>query len=506
MEDVTADGYLIVVRAFSRTVLRPCSVCGIHSRRVHSRYERRISDRPVAGRSAVILLTVRRFCCVNSECERRTFVEQVDGVSERYRQASTGLRQFLYAIAAELGGRPGSRLCRKISVPAGRMRLLQLLHAPPVSQQAPRVLGVDEFAFRRGCTYGTILVDVEKRRPIDVLPDRTSETLASWLVAHPGVEIVCRDRASAYTRAIREAAPHALELADRWHLLRNLSQAVEKICQQHRSCLRKYAEQEPSPAPGMPLLAALPPTLIVQRVQQRYEVINRMLDNGYPLSEVARRVGLDRKTARRYRDTELDVLIASARDRRNVPLDRYKPFLQAQFASGTTSAKELYDQICVQGFQGGYSTLSRYVQTLRNGMAVTAPAQIPSPRVITAWIMRPRDDLSPRETAQLDEVRIACPDITEACNLARSFTDLVRYRRGAMLALWIREAEQSAVGPIRSFGSFLRQDLDAVTAGLSLPWSSGVVEGHVNRVKTLKRAMYGRASFDLLRTRILITP
>jgi transposase len=120
------------------------------------------------------------------------------------------------------------------------------------------------------------------------------------------VEIVCRDRASADTRAIKEAVPHAVEVADRWHLLRNLSQAVEKTCRQHRACLRKYAEQKPSPTPRMPLREALPPTLIVQRVQQRDELINRMLDSGYPLSEVARRAGLDRKTARRYRDTELD--------------------------------------------------------------------------------------------------------------------------------------------------------------------------------------------------------
>ncbi|WP_245727844.1 ISL3 family transposase [Streptomyces vietnamensis] len=327
MEGFRADDCLVIARAFSRTPLRSCSACGVPSKRVHSRYGRRISDRPVADRSTIILLTVRRFFCDNTECMRRTFVEQIAGVSERHRQASMGLCQLLHAITIELGGRPGSRLCRKTGVPAGRMRLLKLLHAPPVAQRAPRILGVDEFAFRRGHTYGTILVDVEKRRPVDVLPDRTSETLASWLVAHPGVEIVCRDRASAYTRAIKEAAPLAMEVADRWHLLRNLSQAVEKTCQQHRACLRKYAERTPSPIPRMPLLEAQPPTFIVQRVQQRYELINRMLDKGYPLSEVARRVGLDRKTARRYRDTELDVLIVSARDRRNVPLDRYEPFL-----------------------------------------------------------------------------------------------------------------------------------------------------------------------------------
>ncbi|MCX4672437.1 transposase [Streptomyces sp. NBC_01381] len=261
----------------------------------------------------------------------------------------------------------------------------------------------------------------------------------------------------------------------------------------------------------MPLLEALPPTLIVHRVQQRHELINRMLDNGYPLSEVARRGGLDRKTARRYRDTEFDVLIASARDRRNVPLDRYKPFLQAQFAPGTTSAKELYDQIRAQGFQGGYSTLSRYVLSLRKGKerkgkAVAAPAQNPSPRSITAWIMRPRGNLSASEAARLDEVRIAYPGITESCDLARAFTDLVRHRRGALLGQWIREAERSTIGPLRALGSFLRQDIDAVTAGLTLPYSSGVVEGHVCRVKSLKRSMYGRGSFALLRARILASP
>ncbi|MFE4924747.1 ISL3 family transposase [Streptomyces sp. NPDC056661] len=506
MEGFTADDCLVVVRAFSRTPIRSCSACGVPSRRVHSRYGRRISDRPVAGRSTSIQLPVRRFFCNNTECMRRTSSSRSTGSVSDTARPARGCVSCCMPSRLSSEGAPDPGLCRKMGVPAGRMRLLKLLHAPPVAQRAPRILGVDEFAFRRGRTYGTILVDVEKRCPVDVLPDRTSETLASWLVAHPGVEIVCRDRASAYARAIKEAVPHAVEVADRWHLLRNLSQAVEKTCQQHRACLRKYGEQVPSPIPRMPLLEALPPTLIVQRVQQRHELINRMLDNGYPLSEVARRVGLDRKTARRYRDTELDVLIASARDRRNVPLDRYKPFLQAQFASGVTSAKDLYDQIRAQGFQGGYSTLSRYVLSLRNGVAVAAPAQIPSPRSITAWIMRPREGLSTSEIARLDEVRIACPDITEACNLARAFTDLVRRRRGTMLGLWIREAEQSMIGPLRSFGSFLRQDLDAVTAGLTLPYSSGVVEGHVCRVKLLKRSMYGRATFALLRARILARP
>lgn len=117
--------------------------------------------------------------------------------------------------------------------------------------------------------------------------------------------------------------------------------------------------------------------------------------------------------------------------------------------------------------------------------------------------MRPRENLSAKDTEQLDQVRLACPDITHACNLARAFADLVRHRRGTMLPQWIRQAEISDLPPLRSFAGSLRQDFDVVTAGLTLSWSSGVVEGHVNRVKTIKRAMYGRASFELLRTRIL---
>ncbi|MFF7888252.1 ISL3 family transposase [Streptomyces sp. NPDC020794] len=492
-----------LVQLSSTRSSRACPDCGVASRRVHSRYGRQLDDCPIAGRPVWVRLTVRRFFCDTPTCPRRTFVEQIDGVSEPYQRASSGLRFVLRSVAAEMGGRPGARLCRKLSVPAGRMRLLGHLLAPAVPDRAPRVLGVDEFAFRRGRSYGTILVDVETHQLVDVLPDRSSETLAAWLRDHVGAEVVCRDRASAYTRAVKEAAPDATEVADRWHLLRNLSLAVERVCHEHRACLQKYAEQQQQAQPRHPTLDLVPTTLIVDRVRRRHEVINRMVDTGYPISEIARRLALDRKTVRRYRDTNFDVLLASARDRRNVPLDRFKPYLQVQFAAGHANAKELYDQICERGFSGGYSTLSRYVRTLRDGTAVPAPAPVPSPRTISGWIMQPRERLSPRQAAELERVRLACPDITEACNLARAFTDLVRSRRGHLLTEWIRQGERCGQPSIRSFASFLRQDLHAVTAGLTLAYSSGVVEGHVCRVKLLKRSMYGRASFTLLRTRIL---
>lgn len=227
------------------------------------------------------------------------------------------------------------------------------------------------------------------------------------------------------------------------------------------------------------------------------------------ISAIGRRLNLDRKTVRRFRDTDLDELLASARDRRpNGVLEPFKAYLNARFTEtrGQASGTRLFQEIHDRGYRGSRQVVRKHLAALRAGTAEPVRADIPSPRKITSWIMRPRDTLTDSQDKRLLEVRFVCPDITRACDLARAFADLVRHRRGYLLLEWIRQAEQDAPKPMQGFASFLRQDLDAVTAGLTLPWSSGVVEGHVNRVKTLKRAMYGRASFELLRTRILTQP
>lgn len=474
----------------------------------------RLAERPLGSRRVVIRLRVRRFFCDRRRCSRKTFVEQVDGLTERYRRSSLGLKAWLRSIAVELGGRAGERLCRELRVAAGRSRLLGLLAAPPVPDRAPRVLGVDDFAFRKGRTYGTVLVDVEAGRVVDVLPDRTAETLAAWLTRHPGAEVICRDRATAYTRAVREAAPDALEVADRWHLLQNLSAAVEKTCHQHRACLRKHAEEEVMTKVPEPVLLELPPpelprTQIVERTRHRYEDIHRLVDKGWTISAIARRLDLDRKTVRRFRDTALDELLASAHERRpNGVLEPFKPYLNARFTESLdqVDGRRLFLELRERGYRGSIQVVRKHLAALRAGTAEPVRADIPSPRKITSWIMRPRDTLTDSQEKRLLEVRLACPDITRACDLARTFADLLRNQRGQLLMEWIRQAEQDAPKPMQSFAGSLRHDLDAVTAGLTLPWSSGVVEGHVNRLKTIKRAMYGRASFDLLRARVLTQP
>ncbi|WP_414720997.1 transposase family protein [Streptomyces sp.] len=243
-----------------------CPDCGNGARRVHSRYWRQLADRPVGGRAVLVRLRVRRFLCDESPCLRKTFVEQVDGFTRPHGQSSVAMRQLVRFVAVELGGRPGERLCRRLALSGRRTLLIRLLSAPVVPTPAPRVLGVDDFAFRRGHTYGTVLVDVEQGKPFDVLPDRSSETFLAWLEAHPGAEVICLRK-----QAQERAQPDA-PVPDTW-------------------------------VPDQP--AALPKTAIVERTLHRHADILDLVDKGWTISAIARRLGMDRKTVRRTSGTPI---------------------------------------------------------------------------------------------------------------------------------------------------------------------------------------------------------
>ncbi|MFJ3913876.1 ISL3 family transposase [Streptomyces vinaceus] len=487
-----------------------CPECGARARRVHSCYERcpcraALVWEEVAGQTAgpAVLLRPGRMPAAN-----------VRRAGWRAERAVSALKSRVEDLAPSGRGRvrwAGRRTAVPPHAPRGRTHTVAGAAGSSAGAEAsPRILGVDEFAFCRGRTYGTVLVDVQTGRVVDVLPDRTSETFATWLREHPGAEIICRDRATAYTRAIKEAAPDAIEVAGRWHLLQNLSAAVEKTCHRRRSCLRKHVEQEepPTEPPVIDLpVPELPRTPLVERTRARYVDVHRLLERKWTISAIARHLGLDRTTVRRFKTTPLDELLASAKDfgiHKARLLEPFKPYLNSQFTTGYTSGTRLFHEIRERGYTGSLQVVRRHLAKLREGTAEPVRADIPSPRCITSWIMRPRETLTDQEVEKLLDVRIACLDIARAHDLARCFRDLLVNRRGGMLPDWIRQAEeQDAPAPVRSFAGFLRQDLDAVTAGLTLEWSSGKVEGNVNRIKTIRRTMYGRASFRLLRIRIL---
>jgi transposase len=460
-----------------------CSGCGSESGRVHSRYQRRLTDTGVGGREVLLVLTVRRFFCDRSGCAKRTFAEQVPGLTRRYGRHTGPAEHVVASVAMALGGRAGARLVGRLAVPVGRMTLLRVIRkSPDPPAGTPRVLGVDELACRRGHRYATILVDMHTHRPVDVLPDRDSETLAEWLRAHPGVQVICRDRSGAYADGAARGAPDAVQVADRWHLMHNLSEAVQKVVGRHRRCLQP-------PAPEPVAAGPAPSTAVGRRVtntRQRHAAVHALLAKGLGIKAIARQLQLDRKTVRRYaRAASPEQLLGPNPSSPSGRLGPFKPYLQARCAEGVTATSMLLDEIRARGYRGGERTLRRFLVQIRRGEQPPTPPPVPSAREITAWIMRPDDKLSDDDRTGLKDACARCTDLAALTDLAHGFNQLVRERGGDRLETWINHAAGCSFPEIRAFATGLRADFDAVRAGLTQHWSSGAVEGNINRVKMM---------------------
>jgi transposase len=524
-----------VIAASATAATADCPDCGTTAARVHGRYLRVLRDAPLAGTPVVIRLAVRRFVCDAAACRRRTFAEQVPGLTTPHARYSPPLRAALTAIAVALAGRAGTRLAAALGMTASRDTLLNLLRAVPDPQpSAVDVVGIDDFALRRGHVYGTVVLDMRTHRPIDVLPGRDADPVADWLRVHPGVEIVCRDRAGAYADGARTGAPEATQVADRWHIWHNLGEAVDKTVAAHHACLRAAAaaaataqtadppaERAPAPATdetgpvlepdGVRDVCGRERRLVV-RTRERYAAVQQLVAEGHSLNRVCQQLRLDRGTVRRFaRATSVDELLVKATNRTG-KLDGYTSHLHTRIRDGVTDAVVLHAELQQRGFTGSVQTVRRFLHPLRG----TAPRrshpprpvpprpEVPKPRHLTRWIMTDPRHLDAEQTEQLAKALAACPELHATAEHVREFADLMNKHRGDRLTGWMHRVQANPLPALHSLVTGLRRDLDAVVAGLTMPWSSGPVEGNVNRIKTIKRQMYGRASFPLLRKRILL--
>ncbi|WP_406739580.1 ISL3 family transposase (plasmid) [Streptomyces sp. NBC_00853] len=512
--DDLADAVVVTVRTVGKEA--GCPSCGALSARVHSRYRRVLDGLAAGGRPVSISLVVRRFFCRETACSQRIFAEQVGGLTTRYARRTTALREFLTGVAIALAGRAGARLAAAAGVATGRSSLLRILRSLPDPEVGKiRLLGVDDFAKRRGNSYATILIDLESRRPVDILDGRTSAHLAQWLKAHPGIEVICRDRAGAYAEGAREGAPGATQCADRWHLWSNLGDALEKTVRAHRARLgeatggdevpRLQEDEEPPPERPKTLDSCGNERSFVDRTRTRYTRIQQLRARGASLNSISRDLGLAFRTVQRFANAaSADELLAPVLHRGG-KLDRFKPYLIDRWNEGCTNAVQLHQELATQGWTGSIRTVQGYLRPLRgHSTAAVPPSLPPSSRRLTGWMMSHPDGLDSNARIQLKEFLARCPELDMAAGFVRGFAAMMTNREGHLLDEWITAVTAAdSVPHLASFASGLRRDLAAVTAGLTLPHSSGTVEGTVNKIKFLKRQMFGRANLDLLRIRVL---
>lgn len=508
-----------------------CPQCDQPSKRIHSRYTRTLGDLPAQGRAVRLRLHVRRFFCATTHCPRTIFAERLPKVAEAHARTTARLRDAHREIGFALGGEAGARLAKRLHMSTSPDTLLRRVkQAPLPAAPVPRVLGVDDWAWRKGHRYGTILYDLERQRPVDLLPDREAGTLAAWLKTHPGVEIITRDRAGAFAQGAREGAPNAVQVADRWHLLVNLRDAVERLLNRQRSHLQKAAESVATVPPASPTgetassvatLGSVPEPPVPRRLNQkelaqqarrqrrreRHDQVLTLHRQGLSAREIGRQMKMSRLTVARWiQAPDFPERAPQHRRLRPHPVDAHLEYIRQRQAEGCGNLKQIAREMAAQGHSISYHQLHRRLggRRARARQAAGVPLHIPSPRRTSWQVLHPLADVPDGERPFVEALYQSSAEITAGAERAQEFVTMVRQHDPTALENWlIRTQADDVPSELRGFATALRQDQAAIRAALELPWSNGPVEGSINRLKMLKRQMFGRAGIDLLRQRLL---
>ncbi len=504
-----------------------CPSCFRPSGRVHSRYHRTFADLPWATFRVRLEARVRKFFCGNKACHRSIFTERLPDIAQPWARRTLRLAKSLLAVGVALGGEAGSRLTKRLQRPTPPDSLLRVVKTAPLPQTpALKAVGVDEWAWRRGHRYGTIFVNL--------LPDRSADSVAQWLAQHPGITVVSRDRSGLYANGITQGVPHAVQVVDRFHLVANLREATEAVFLAHPMALKKAAADTAQVVTKQ--VAATPVSGMYQgrrrrpqnwkkrqeREQQNrhaarmamYDTICRLYEDGATVMAIARRLKISRTTVyrqlQRGRPPEPKTATRRSSDR---VLDPYIPYLIERWRGGNVTGQQLWREIQAQGYPYSSSTVRRFIASLRRASEVGRPPEVeqspytrpqgPSARSVSFAVTTRPEKRSRLAQLYLEQLCQTDADIAHLYELAQGFLTMARERRGEDLDAWRTQAVNSGIEPLARFAQGMKDDLAAIQAGLTLPWSNGVTEGQVNRLKLLKRQGYGRANVALLRQRMV---
>jgi transposase len=524
LEEVLAEAQQLCITVATTTVQAACPVCGVASSRVQSRYQRTVADLPWAESTIRLRMRVRRFRCENSGCPRAIFCERLGPAIAAYARRTQRLERRLQHMGLALGGEAGARQLRTEAIAVSPDTLLRLVrHLSALEVATPRVLGVDDWAWRRGQRYGTLLCDLEQHRVVDLLPDRRAETFAAWLVQHPGVEMISRDRAGNYAEGGRLGAPEAIQIADRWHLIQNLATALDPVMRRLGRSLKssKNAESKKESEKNSSRRELRLTSAQYQRREQlreRFRQVQSLYEQGRSLREIAGIVEIDKNTLRYFIQSQPWAGRQSLRGRkaRESDLAPYLPYLHKRWKAGCQNGPQLWRELRARGYTGSVSSVKPYVALLRQIpedlllSAFTKPEKATSEeafsvrRIIWLTLSRPKE-LTSEQTQERAQACSLSAEVATALTQAQAFVKLLREKDVVALSAWLESAQASSVRELRQFAQGIQRDRAAVEAALSRAESNGQTEGQITRLKLIKRAMYGRARFDLLRLRVMHT-
>ena len=504
------------------------------SHTVRSYYTRLVADVPCEVVKSLLL--ARKFRCETADCPRQVFTERLAPFLEPWARMTTRLNKMIEAIGLATCGELGARLAPRLGMQTSPTTILRRTMAlPTCPPEQVILLGIDDWSFRRGRKFGTILVDLATHEIIDLLPDRRSETAAAWMLAHPEIDIVSRDRGGDYAAAARKGAPQAKQIADRFHLAQNLTDRIEVILARCRTEIRKASHPRDIPTwqdqsegnaeqqthafdDWRPAQDAQEKNAHVARQAERSDRYHQLVElrkQGLTLKEIARRLGMGERTVRYWFTRGIPYEKPQQRRKRRSGFDPYAGYVAEQWSQGHRNGQELWREIVVQGYRGSSRSVYRFLESLRQ---TPPPARGKAERsqVVpetslqhlcaqeAVWLfVRDPADLQEQEQSALTAIRQASPTADTVYTLAQQFMRMIRQLEGEHLDEWLSLVRASQIPELQSFVQSIKRDKAAVLAGLTLPHNNGVVEGKVNKLKLIKRMMFGRAGFPLLRQRVL---
>ncbi len=565
IEQIETSKTDLVVSVISTHPTSCCPLCTEPSSSVHSYYQHSVRDLPCGGRNIRLLLTVRKFFCRTPDCKRKIFTERLSTFVEPWAKVTSRLCEAIQAIGLSTSGSLGARLATRLGISSSWMTVLRrIMDLPTPAAGSVVALGIDDFSFRRGRKFGTILVNLDKHQVIDLLDERSSKTAADWMRCHPEIDYVSRDRGKDYTQGATEGAPQATQISDRFPLVKNLVEAIEPEVSRCYKHLRQV--QLPLPAPSLPkadewrqapdaerkrlarladkqerfeqvkdfLSHGLSPKEIAQRLamsvrtvyrwqgreacpayqsqrkqqtdkQERFEQAKALRLRALSQKEIAGRLAIGVRTVQRWQGRETYPASQPRRKRRSI-FDPYAPYVLSRWQQGCRDVSLLWQEIQDQGFKGSLHTVYRFVKALRQeSVSLPAPSVLDpvSVQKVVWLIARPYEKLKANERTDLAELCQASQELAALYTLVQSLGQMLRKREGHRLQDWMKQVAESRFREVQRFAQRLQPDKEEVLAGLTSVYSNGQVEGQVNKLKLIKRMGYGRASFPLLRQRVL---